>query len=134
MHAGFGHLPAFNAAGLPTSMGIHPTPLSALTAAARSPSMPPALQGPGGPGGLGGGPLRRRISDKSGGPLPISNGMKKPREELNFFQTHNFSLSLKILIQNYIIDKSVLGLLVAGIPYMFDRAGLDIAQGKKIFL
>ena len=74
MHAGFGHLPAFNAAGLPTSMGIHPTPLSALTAAARSPSMPPALQGPGGPGGLGGGPLRRRISDKSGGPLPISNG------------------------------------------------------------
>ena len=75
MHAGFGHLPAFNAAGLPTSMGIHPTPLSALTAAARSPSMPPALQGPGGPGGLGGGPLRRRISDKSGGPLPISNGI-----------------------------------------------------------
>ena len=74
MHAGFGHLPAFNAAGLPTSMGIHPTPLSALTAAARSPSMPPALQGPGGPGGLGGGPLRRRISDKTGGPLPISNG------------------------------------------------------------
>ena len=29
-----------------------------------------------------------------------------------------------------VIDKSVLGLLVAGIPYMFDRAGLDIAQGK----
>jgi hypothetical protein len=28
------------------------------------------------------------------------------------------------------IDKSLLGLLVAGIPYMFDRAGLDIAQGK----
>ena len=35
-------------------------------------------------------------------------------------------------MQNYIIDKSVLGLLVAGIPYMFDRAGLDIAQGKNI--
>ena len=28
-------------------------------------------------------------------------------------------------------DKSLLGLLVAGIPYMFDRAGLDIAQGNK---
>ena len=74
MHAGFGHLPAFNATGLPTSAGFHPNPLSALTAAARSPSMPPALHGPGGPGGLGGGPLRRRISDKTGGPLPISNG------------------------------------------------------------
>ena len=76
MHAGFGHLPGLSAAaaaGLPSSMGLHPTPLSALTAAARSPSMPPGLQGP--PGGvLGGGPLRRRISDKAGGPLPISNG------------------------------------------------------------
>ena len=30
----------------------------------------------------------------------------------------------------HVIDKSLLGLLVAGIPYMFDRAGLDIAQGK----
>jgi len=84
MHS-FGQFPGL--AGLPGSMaGIHQTPLSALTAAARSPSMPPSLQGPG--GGLGG-PMRRRISDKSAGaPMPLSNG----------------------------------------IPYMFDRAGLDIAQ------
>ena len=37
----------------------------------------------------------------------------------------------KLRVQAYVIDKSVLGLLVAGIPYMFDRAGLDIAQGNK---
>ena len=40
----------------------------------------------------------------------------------------------RVSYENQIIDKSLLGLLVAGIPYMFDRAGLDIAQGKKNML
>jgi len=63
---GFGHLPGMGS-GLP---GLHPpTPLSALTAAARSPALPPSLQPP---MSTMGPPVRRRLSDK--GPLPISNG------------------------------------------------------------
>ena len=76
---GFGHLPPGALAGLPgaaaaAAMGIHPTPLSALTAAARSPTAGGAgLPGIGpGPGGPLGGPIRRRISDKL--PLPLTNG------------------------------------------------------------
>ena len=66
---GFGHLPSM-AAGLPGSMGMHPpTPLSALTAAARSPALPPSLQPPMSNMGP---PVRRRLSDK--GPLPMSSG------------------------------------------------------------
>lgn len=49
-------------------MGIHPTPLSALTAAARNPTMP-GLQPP---MSTMGGPIRRRLSDKIH--LPVPNG------------------------------------------------------------
>jgi hypothetical protein len=70
---GFGHLPGM-AAGLP---GLHPaTPLSALTAAARSPALPPSLQPP---LSTMGPPVRRRLSDK--GPMPMSNGES---HEINF--------------------------------------------------
>lgn len=58
---GFGHLPAM--AG---GMGLHPpTPLSALTAAARSPNLQSGLSSMGPP-------VRRRLSDK--GPMPMSSG------------------------------------------------------------
>lgn len=50
-------------------MGIHPTPLSALTAAARNPTMP-GLQPP---MSTMGGPIRRRLSDKIH--LPVPNGL-----------------------------------------------------------
>ena len=69
LHAFGGHnMPPLSSC-LPTSLGgVHPTPLSALTAAARSPSLP-GLQPP---VPTMGGPIRRRISDKA--PMPMTNG------------------------------------------------------------
>ncbi len=88
LHGFGGHLPPFPGAlgaggnaGSGGNGGVHPTPLSALTAAARS--APGGGNGAGAavgsPGGLPppppasmGGPIRRRISDKA--PLPMTNG------------------------------------------------------------
>ena len=87
---GFGHLPNFNSHG---NIGLPPTPLSALTAAARGSAAAAAAAAAA--AGLTHPPtsmanhIRRRMTEKAP-PLPMSNGL----------------------------------------PYMFDRAGLDIAQGK----
>ena len=90
---GFGtHLPPLP--GIPTSIGgVHPTPLSALTAAARSApvGVPVSSAGsnhggllPPPPGVAGGGgtmgPIRRRLTEKA--PLPMTNGEKN---EIHFF-------------------------------------------------
>ena len=89
---GFGHLPNFNSHG---NIGLPPTPLSALTAAARGSAAAAAAAAAA--AGLTHPPssmanhIRRRMTEKAP-PLPMSNGL----------------------------------------PYMFDRAGLDIAQGKVI--
>ena len=86
---GFGHLPNFNSHG---NIGLPPTPLSALTAAARGSAAAAAAAAAA--AGLTHPPssmanhIRRRMTEKAP-PLPMSNGL----------------------------------------PYMFDRAGLDIAQG-----
>ena len=92
---GFGaHLPPLP--GIPTSVGVHPTPLSALTAAARSapggvpvsaagvtpgglPPPPPGVTGGGGGGGTMG-PIRRRLTEKA--PLPMTNGEKNEIHKL----------------------------------------------------
>ena len=90
---GFGHLPNFNSHG---NIGLPPTPLSALTAAARGSAAAAAAAAAA--AGLTHPPssmanhIRRRMTEKAP-PLPMSNGL----------------------------------------PYMFDRAGLDIAQGKVIY-
>ena len=87
---GFGHLPSFNSHG---NIGLPPTPLSALTAAARGSAAAAAAAAAA--AGLTHPPtsmanhIRRRMAEKAP-PLPMSNGL----------------------------------------PYMFDRAGLDIAQGN----
>jgi len=85
---GFGHLPNFNNQ---CNIGLPPTPLSALTAAARGSAAAAAAAAAA--AGLTHPPtsmanhIRRRMAEKAP-PLPMSNGL----------------------------------------PYMFDRAGLDIAQ------
>ena len=91
---GFGHLPNFNNQ---CNIGLPPTPLSALTAAARGSAAAAAAAAAA--AGLTHPPtsmanhIRRRMAEKAP-PLPMSNGL----------------------------------------PYMFDRAGLDIAQGEIFFL
>ena len=103
---GFGaHLPPLP--GIPTSLGgtggVHPTPLSALTAAARSapggvgvppvsaagglPPPPPGVAGAGGGGAMG--PIRRRLTEKA--PLPMTNGEK------NEMQMHKVMIEYQIL-------------------------------------
>ena len=90
---GFGHLPNFNNQ---CNIGLPPTPLSALTAAARGSAAAAAAAAAA--AGLTHPPtsmanhIRRRMAEKAP-PLPMSNGL----------------------------------------PYMFDRAGLDIAQGETFF-
>ena len=90
---GFGHLPNFNNQ---CNIGLPPTPLSALTAAARGSAAAAAAAAAA--AGLTHPPtsmanhIRRRMAEKAP-PLPMSNGL----------------------------------------PYMFDRAGLDIAQGEIFF-
>ena len=90
---GFGHLPNFSSHA---NIGLPPTPLSALTAAARGSAAAAAAAAAA--AGLTHPPtsmanhIRRRMAEKAP-PLPMSNGL----------------------------------------PYMFDRAGLDIAQGMYSF-
>ena len=59
-------MPFLPPVSLPNSMGIHPTPLSALTAAARNPTLP-MLQPP--MSNIGG-PIRRRLAEKTHIPMP----------------------------------------------------------------
>ncbi len=91
---GFPHLPGLAGHGV-GGLGLPPSPLSALTAAARGSAAAAAAAAaaaglPPPPTSLGT-PMRRRMIDKA--PIPMTNGL----------------------------------------PYMFDRAGLDIAQGMSTF-
>lgn len=94
---------------------------------------------PGAPSeGASPGPVRRRVSDKSG--VAIAGGttlllilyknITKPIFRLGYYSRHlrHYLTKLEIFISNWFTY-----LYYQGLPYMLERAGLDVQQGKVLF-